>query len=74
MPGMNGPALAEQLGVTRPEISVLYMSGYTGFPRRGIRDSEANLLAKPFTRDALLHKLHNALATCTKPGEKLKAN
>jgi PAS domain S-box-containing protein len=74
MPGMNGPTLAEQLGITRPEISVLYMSGYTGFPRRGIRNSEANLLVKPFTRDALLHKVHNVLAMGTNLEGKLRTN
>jgi PAS domain S-box-containing protein len=62
MPGMNGPALARNLAPLRPEMRVLYMSGYTGFTHPDILDSEAPLLPKPFTREALLRKLHEELA------------
>jgi two-component system cell cycle sensor histidine kinase/response regulator CckA len=62
MPGMNGRALAEKLVSMRPEMKVVFMSGYTGFTHSGLIDSELILLAKPFTKDILLRKLHEALA------------
>jgi PAS domain S-box-containing protein len=62
MPGVHGPALARNLTLLRPEMAVLYMSGYTGFTHPEILDSEAIILPKPFTRDALLTKIHDVLA------------
>ena len=56
MPGMNGPLLAGHLARTRPDMTVLYISGYTG----GVADRDelaaegAVLLAKPFSPDDLL--------------------
>jgi len=61
MPGMKGRALAQYLVRKRPEMRVLYMSGYTGFTHPGLLDSEAMVLQKPFTREALLRKLHEIL-------------
>ena len=61
MPGMNGRVLAEQLTRVRPEMKVLYMSGYTGFTHPGVLDPEMTVLQKPFTREALLRKLHEVL-------------
>lgn len=45
MPGMNGPQLARELSLTRPEMSTLFMSGYAG----GALAEGVDLLAKPFT-------------------------
>jgi PAS domain S-box-containing protein len=61
MPGMNGRVLAANLAAMRPTMKVVYMSGYTGFTHPGLADSGATLLSKPFTRDALLRKLHEVL-------------
>jgi two-component system cell cycle sensor histidine kinase/response regulator CckA len=61
MPGMNGRDLAANLASVRPAMKVVYMSGYTGFTHPGLADSGATLLAKPFTRDGLLRKLHEVL-------------
>lgn len=61
MPEMNGPALAGRFAQAYPESKVVYMSGYSDFSRRGLLDAEAILLPKPFTRDALLSKLHEVL-------------
>jgi signal transduction histidine kinase len=61
MPGMNGRALAEQLARVRPEMKVLYMSGYTGFTHPGVLDPEMTVLQKPFTREAMLRKLREVL-------------
>ena len=63
MPGMNGPTLAESLVVTNPNMKVLCMSGYTGTFANfsGLIDRGMMLLQKPFTRDALLRKVREAL-------------
>jgi two-component system cell cycle sensor histidine kinase/response regulator CckA len=61
MPGMNGRDLAANLAAIRPEMKVIFMSGYTGFTHPGLADSGVTFLAKPFTRDSLLRKLHEVL-------------
>jgi two-component system, cell cycle sensor histidine kinase and response regulator CckA len=61
MPGMTGRDLGTKLAPIRPEMKVVYMSGYTGFTHAGLADSEIALLGKPFTREKLLRKLREAL-------------
>jgi len=61
MPGMTGKDLAAKLAPTRPEMKVVFMSGYTSFTHAGLADSEIALLAKPFTREKLLRKLRETL-------------
>lgn len=61
MPGMNGHMLAERTKQIRPQMKVLYMSGYTGFSHRDLLSGEVNILAKPFTRESLLAKLSGVL-------------
>jgi two-component system cell cycle sensor histidine kinase/response regulator CckA len=63
MPGMNGRTLVERLAQIRPRLKIIYMSGYSGFTHRDLIDSEGNLLPKPFTRESLLRKLHEVLAS-----------
>ncbi|HXM66828.1 MAG TPA: PAS domain S-box protein [Candidatus Acidoferrum sp.] len=64
MPGMNGPTLAQQLCIWRPELRVLYMSGHTGQGvGHGVLPAGSNFLPKPFTRDHLAHKVREALGT-----------
>jgi CheY-like chemotaxis protein len=62
MPGMSGPQLAEQATTLRPELRILYMSG---FPRdlweRGAIDSNLQLLEKPFDAEQMLRKISLAL-------------
>src|SRR5262249_37808352 len=55
MPGMSGPQLAGELLRPRPEIQVLYMSGYFGdaLTAQGL-DEGATLLHKPFKPEQLL--------------------
>lgn len=62
LPGMKGPELAGNLTSIKPGIRVLYMSGYSGFAHRGLINSDAIILAKPFSREALLNKVHEVLA------------
>jgi CheY-like chemotaxis protein len=63
MPGISGRELADQLVQARPEVKVLYMSGYTHdlVTQRGILASGAELLQKPFAINALLSKVRDML-------------
>ena len=59
MPGMSGWALAETLSSLRPEMRVLYMSGYPDgvIARHGIAGPGITILQKPFTSDELLRRV-----------------
>src|ERR1700687_2644710 len=65
MPGMNGRELANQVSPTRPEMRVLYMSGYTEnhIGHNGTLDQGITLLQKPFTLPALKAKVREMLDT-----------
>jgi PAS domain S-box-containing protein len=65
MPGMNGRELANQVSPTRPEMRVLYMSGYTEnhIGHNGTLDEGITLLQKPFTLPALKAKVREMLDT-----------
>jgi PAS domain S-box-containing protein len=66
MPGMDGRTMAANLALIRPEMKVIYMSGYTGFTHSGLAGSDISLLAKPFTRRTLLRKVQEAIKSETK--------
>ncbi len=55
MPNIDGVALAEEIRRFRPDIKVLFMSGYPGdvIKRRGTRISDANFIQKPFAPQTL---------------------
>jgi CheY-like chemotaxis protein len=63
MPGMSGPELAERLRRLRPEIRILYMSGYSGdaIARRGVREPGVAYLPKPFSAADLSGKVREVL-------------
>jgi len=63
MPGMSGRVLAERLAPLRPEMRVLYMSGYTDdeMLRRGLFHPGVRYLQKPFTVDGLAHAVREIL-------------
>jgi two-component system, cell cycle sensor histidine kinase and response regulator CckA len=61
MPGMNGRVLADTLASVRPDMKVVFMSGYTGFNHAALTDAKVTLLSKPFTKDNLLSKLQEVL-------------
>ncbi len=55
MPGLGGRQVFEALREIRPDLRVLYTSGYTDdeIVRRGLLDTEAAFLEKPFTATSL---------------------
>jgi CheY-like chemotaxis protein len=63
MPGMSGTQLASRLRAIRPDLPVLFMSGYTSGPAPGGHElpSDGSLLHKPFDRSALLAAVRRAL-------------
>jgi DNA-binding response OmpR family regulator len=69
MPGITGRELANQLSRTRPEMKVLYMSGYTEnvVGHNGLLDSGVVLLQKPFSLPTLRAKVREVLDTATPP-------
>jgi len=63
MPVMNGPELVTHVQENRPELPVLFMSGYTddALSRHGISIEEASLLRKPFSTAQLVDKVRQAM-------------
>jgi two-component system cell cycle sensor histidine kinase/response regulator CckA len=63
MPKMNGRDLAHALGLLRPEMKVLFLSGYTGeaIVNQGEHGRGAPFLQKPFTPDTLARKIRDTL-------------
>jgi CheY-like chemotaxis protein len=63
MPGLSGPELAERLKPGHPEITVLFMSGYTEHAslHQGVLPADAAYIAKPFTAEVLVAKVREAL-------------
>jgi two-component system cell cycle sensor histidine kinase/response regulator CckA len=62
MPRMTGPELAERLGPVRPELKLIFMSGYaehTGHD--GLRPGGVDFLQKPIAPDALLARVRQVL-------------
>ncbi len=70
MPEMNGVQLARRLREARPELEVLYLSGYTAtvIDSRTSMGAKDELLAKPFTRAELLRRVRRALDRSDAPG------
>ena len=64
MPGMTGEAFAAQIRAMRPDIPVLFMSGYErqGTGTEGWPDPETHVISKPFSRGALLARVTQAMA------------
>ena len=63
MPGMTGQELANRLKPLRPEMQVLFMSGYmeNGAVQARAQDAGAGFLSKPFSPDTLATKVREVL-------------
>ncbi len=63
LPQMNGLSLATRLARKRPEMRILYMSGYTddAIVRHGVIEAEVNFLAKPFSPESLARRIREIL-------------
>lgn len=66
MPGMNGREVARQLRTERPDLRVLYMSGYEPDRPAGDESDPMVFFQKPFTGAALLEKLRQTLDSRTR--------
>ena len=63
-PGMSGPMIADEIAALKPDIKVLFMSGYDGTQvvQRYVVEKNYSLLIKPFTMEQLEQKVRETLA------------
>jgi two-component system cell cycle sensor histidine kinase/response regulator CckA len=63
MPGMSGRELSKKLCESRPDIKILYLSGYTeeAIIHQGVLEAGTAFLQKPFTLQALSRKVRDVL-------------
>jgi two-component system cell cycle sensor histidine kinase/response regulator CckA len=63
MPGMSGVDFALLMKKSRPELKILFISGYSGeaFAKHNKFNPEMPFLSKPFTRTELAAKVHEVL-------------
>jgi signal transduction histidine kinase len=63
LPGMNGREVADRITVARPEIAVLFTSGYTAdvIAHRGVLDRDVAYIPKPYTAEAIAEKVREKM-------------
>jgi DNA-binding response OmpR family regulator len=63
LPGMNGKDLSQELKALRPDVKVLFISGYTTdvIAHRGVLDPGVAFLHKPFSADVVAQKVRDVL-------------
>jgi len=69
MPGLNGRELSDRLKELRPDLKVLFISGYTAdvIANRGVLDPGFAFLHKPFSLEELAVKVRAVLAAPSNP-------
>jgi two-component system, cell cycle sensor histidine kinase and response regulator CckA len=75
LPGMDGPELARRAAELTPDLSVLFISGYTDaeIVRRGLLQEGQPFLQKPFTPEALAVQVTRLLKQKAKSAERSTA-
>lgn len=65
LPGMNGRQLAEIARQHRPELKVLFMTGYAekAAERQGFLEEGMDMVAKPFSIDLLANKIRSMISS-----------
>jgi CheY-like chemotaxis protein len=63
MPDMNGAKLAQEVRRRRPDVKILFTTGYTrnAVVHNGVLDAGVEMIGKPFTLDALAAKIRAVL-------------
>jgi CheY-like chemotaxis protein len=63
MPQMSGRELAKRVLERRPDVPILFTSGYTGLyvVQRGLLDEGQEFIQKPIAPDTLAHKVREML-------------
>jgi CheY-like chemotaxis protein len=63
MPRMGGREAAEQIRLSRPQMKIIYMSGYsdTAILDDDILDKEMNFIQKPFSPEKLTHLVRRVM-------------
>jgi DNA-binding NtrC family response regulator len=63
LPGASGPKLADRLSGIRPQMKVLFVSGYTAdaLIHGDVHRSDFAFLSKPFSLNALARKIRTIL-------------
>jgi CheY-like chemotaxis protein len=63
MPGLSGRAVADRVAPLRPDMKVLYLSGYAdnAVVHHGLLDAGRAFLQKPFSAGTLAHKVREVL-------------
>lgn len=64
MPGMSGAQLRDIMVAKKPDIKVLFMSGYTSeaIARKGVLDEGVSFIQKPFSVDDLAKKIREIMS------------
>jgi len=71
MPRMSGAELAEKLWSIRPDLRVIFMTGYAEFSAKNgeTMATDASVLQKPFSRRTLLERVREVISAtnCKQP-------
>src|SRR5579862_3815262 len=64
LPGLNGLDLQKQIAVERPDMPIIFITGYGDVPKsvQAMKAGAVEFLTKPFSDDALLSAIRQAVA------------
>lgn len=67
MPGMSGTELAQHLRILKPDLRILFISGYADDVGIGAHDQLSDYLQKPFTPELLSQRIRRLLDAAPVP-------